>query len=401
MIVRKSWLKNLLALALLLGLIYPSLAIAAPKTVPIKVVTRLVDVNNVEKMQASKTTLLLLRNINQETSDIEITALDFKGKMLWKKVIDSGGDEVGMAMASDSQGNTWIAGNFAPANSPETGTTSSLTLNPDAVVIEKIDPLRSDLNNLALWQLSSEGEIKSVFSVPLTQSVLVEAISVNSSGVSILARAENGNFVVTSSLAGEFGREIKIGGIKSSLKSIVRADDGTIYLFGSSAETLGGKKLSGVVDGVLIKVSKAGNISKVVRSSANKAVRDWNSATENLLLTGSVKTGKVVESAITKFTSAFAPTWTTRIPSTGVTLATTGPRKSFYSALEPTGVLKGVSGWRATKGQSAVIQFDSKGSIIAAFTSLELVTVREMTFSSVGGLFLLTNNGIFTLGAGK
>jgi hypothetical protein len=164
---------------------------------------------------------------------------------------------------------------------------------------------------------------------------------------------------------------------------------------------LAGKKLVGREDGVLIKVSKTGAISSVVRSSAPRAQRSWTSATSNLFLTGYFKSGTTSESAITKFTSSFAPTWTTRVASTGGTLTSTGPNNSFYAVLTPTAAVKGLAPAKLAKGQSLVLQFDSKGLLINAFTAAELGQVRSTGFSTTGGLFLLTDSGIFRVGATK
>lgn len=132
-----------------------------------------------------------------------------------------------------------------------------------------------------------------------------------------------------------------------------------------------------------------------------KALRSWTSATSALLLTGSVKSGTTTESAITKFTSSFAPTWTTRIASTGISLAAAGPSNSFYVALEPTAAVKGLAPYKFGKGQNLLLQFDSKGLLIGAFSALEFTQAKAMAFSPNGGLFLLTDSGIFRTGATK
>jgi hypothetical protein len=207
-----------------------------------------------------------------------------------------------------------------------------------------------------------------------------------------LASRDNEPFLITLS-QGKFSKELKIGSAKTKLSAITRNGDGTTYLFGSSSETLGGKKLVGRTDGALIKISKTGSITSVVRSSAPKAIRDWQSTTSSLFVTGSVKSGTTVESAITKFNSSFVPTWTTRISSTGKTLASSGANGSFYAILEPTSAIKGVTGFQAVKGQSVVLQFDSKGLLISAFTSAEMTSAIASTYSNTAGLFLLAVDG--------
>jgi hypothetical protein len=246
------------------------------------------------------------------------------------------------------------------------------------------------MKHISVWQISATGEVIGQSSIATV--ALVDGISVSSSGLSILASHDNEPFLITLS-QGKFSKELKIGSAKTKLSAITRSSDGTTYLFGSSSETLGGKKLVGRVDGILIKIAKTGSIASVVRSSAPKAVRDWQSTTSSLFVTGSVKSGTTVESAITKFNSSFVPTWTTRISSTGRTLASSGASGSFYAILEPTSAIKGVTGFKAVKGQSAVLQFDSKGLLISAFTSAELTSAIAATYSNTAGLFLLTVDG--------
>jgi hypothetical protein len=114
-----------------------------------------------------------------------------------------------------------------------------------------------------------------------------------------------------------------------------------------------------------------------------------------------VKSGTTSESAITKFTSSFAPTWTTRIASTGAALAANGPNKSFYVVLEPTAAVKGLAPFKLIKSQSLVLQFDSKGLLVGAFSAAGMGAAKAIANSAVGGLFLLTETGIFRVGVAK
>ena len=257
------------------------------------------------------------------------------------------------------------------------------------------------MRQLTLWKVSKAGEVTETLATLQNETSIVDAISISPTGISAIGSRESGPFLISTNIKGEFSKELKIGTAKTKLNSVVRLGDGTVNLFGSSTETLSGKKLVGREDGVLIKVSKAGAISSVVRSSAPRALRSWTSATSTLFLTGSVKSGTTSESAITKFTSSFAPTWTTRIASTGTTLAANGPAKSFYVALEPTAAIKGLAPIKLVKGQSFVLQFDSTGLLVGAFSAAEMSAVKAITFSAVGGLFLLTETGIFRVGVTK
>jgi len=400
-IARKNLRKYLLLPTLFLALVAPPHADAAPKTVAVKAVTKWGDAVGIELISATNKAVITAKNSVGASADIEVQARDFSGIALWSKTIDSGLDEVATAMAPDGQGNIWIAGNSAAPVVPDTSTVGATGLNPDGVVVEVPVPLRPDMRLLTLWKLNSLGEIADKFTLLQSEISLVDAIAVSPTGISILASRENGPLVISANLKGIFGKELKIGTAKTKLNAIVRSSDGSISVFGSSTETLGGKKLVGREDGVLIKISKAGAIASVVRSSAPKGYRTWHSATPSLFLTGSVKSGAVVESAITKFTNTFAPTWTTRITSTGPALATSGLSNSFYVALEPTSAVKGLSNFKAVKGQSLVLQFDSKGAISNAFTALDLNQVKAMVYSQEGGLFVATESSIFKVGASK
>ena len=367
-----------------------SVAQGAPKSVSMKALKVFSQSSSAEAIVANSKAIFTYENIVGLSSDIKVRAIDFTGTEIWSKTVDSGLDELATAMAIDSQGTLWLVGNIATAPQPDTATATTGALNPDGIEVENFQPLRPDMKNISVWQISATGEVIGQSSIATV--ALVDGISVSSSGLSILASRDNEPFLITLS-QGKFSKELKIGSAKTKLSAITRSSDGTTYLVGSSSETLGGKKLIGRVDGILIKAAKTGSIASVVRSSAPKAVRDWQSTTSSLFVTGSVKSGTTVESAITKFNSSFVPTWTTRIFSTGRTLASSGASGSFYAILEPTSAIKGVTGFKAVKGQSAVLQFDSKGLLISAFTSAELTSAIAATYSNTAGLFLLTVDG--------
>jgi len=394
-------LRKLFALTLISALVFPTTASAAPKLVTVKSAVKWAESAEVELLAVTAESVITLKNVLTNTSNIEIQARDFAGTSLWSKTIDSGSDEVATAIAADNQGNIWLAGNSALPASVETTTAVGNAFNPDNVAIENVTPLRQDMRQLTLWKISKVGEVIETFSSVQSAISIVEALSISATGISLIGSRESGPFLISTSLKGEFGKELKIGTTKTKLNSVVRLGDGTVNLFGSSTETLAGKKLVGREDGVLIKISKTGAIASVVRSSAPRAQRSWSSATSTLLLTGSVRSGTTNESAITKFTSSFAPTWTTRISSTGNTLASNGPNNSFYAVLEPTAAVKGLAPTKLLKGQSIVLQFDSKGLLINAFTAAEMNQVKSTGFSAGGGLFLLTESGIFRVGAAK
>ena len=374
-----------IAIFLILLLVGTTPSVAAPKSVALKKLTIVATVAGAEKLVVSGKTLVTVSNSDGPNTNILLTGMDIKGVQLWQKTIDSGADEVALATAVDPLGNIWLAGAASGITAPESATAVIQAENPDGVVAEPTTKLRGDLSVLTLWKVSALGEVLATYSSPQLSPPLINAISVNSSGVSLVGQLQERPFLLSANNAGTFGKLLSIGTPKTELNAVVRHGDGSISVFGSSAETLGGKKLAGVRDGVLIKVSKTGAIASVVRSSAPKADRSWLAADSTLALTGYVKSGKVVESAFTKFTTAFAPTWTLRLPATGSSLVQSAG-STTYGALQSNSVVSGVTGWRPTTPSLLLLSFDAKGVITSASGSTELTEALSLAYSKDVGL---------------
>ena len=396
MIVHKNSLRQTISAATVFAVVSTVALVpnahSAPKQIAVKQLSLLAKDASAEGMVVTNKAVVTYSNVVGNTSDIQVRAIDFAGAEIWSKTIDSGWDEVATAINVDTQGSIWLAGNSATGTLSESNTAIVGALNPDSVTAEATSELRADMTNIALWQFSASGELLSQVNSTQVQPAIVDGLSANATGVSILLSRDNGQSIF-SLKAGIFSKELKLGTIKSKFKAILRGADGSTSLFGSSSETLGGKKLVGKEDGILLKVSKTGSISSVVRSSATSATRDWQSATSSNFLTGIVKSGKKIETALTKFNSSFTPTWTARYASTGVSFGTLGANGSVFAIFEPTAVPKGITGWKVIKGQSVTLQLDSKGALVGAFTNSLLATPISTGYSAEGGLIVLTKAG--------
>ena len=374
--------RTALFLALLLVGITP--AVAAPKSVAVKKLTIIATVN-AEAMVVSGKTIVTVSNTEGLNSNILLTGMDISGTQLWQKTIDSGVDEIALTSAVDPLGNVWLAGASSVLTSVESATAPIQAENPDGVIAEPVTKLRGDMNQLTLWKLSPLGDLLGTYTLSQSAPALINAISVNASGVSIVGQLLDKPFLISATADGVFGKVILIGTSKTQLSALVRHSDGSVSVFGSSAETLAGKKLAGVRDGVLIRVSKTGAIASVVRSSAPKATRGWIAADSTLALTGFVKSGKVVETAFTKFTMAFAPTWTLRVPSLGTsTVLTAG--KTTYGAISSSSAVTGVAGWRPTSASVLLLALDTKGVVSGAYGSSEITEPISLAYSKELGL---------------
>jgi hypothetical protein len=359
---------------------------SASKSVLMKKLDLLAAAPGAEGLLISGKTLITFVNTGGSNSNILLTGLDVNGTQVWQKTIDSGADEIALAGAVDSAGNIWLAGDAAPLATTDTTTVVLPPDNPDGVVVEALSKLRSDMSLLTLWKLSPTGDLLATYSQAQQMPVLINGISVNASGVSLVGQMADSSFAISATSTGAFGKLINIGSAKTQLNAVVRNPDGTLSVFGSSSEKLGGKKNVGIRDGILVKISKSGVITSVVRSSAPKAERSWNYSDSSLTLTGSVKTGKKFESAFTKFTAAFAPTWTLRIPSGGNSLVATGGAFT-YAALDSNSAIPGVTGWKPTVTQLVILSLDSKGLITGAFAATELATPTALSYSKEIGLY--------------
>ena len=374
-----------IALLLVMSLALAPSAQAVQKKIAVKKVTTLLSVPGAELLAVSGSSIITIATVDSQTTDIALSAVDGAGVLLWEKVLDSGADEVAMATTVDGAANVWLAGFSSQVKSASEETVTVVAENPDAITLEPAQELRGDLNVLTVWKISPMGELLATYTSQYDLPGLINSISVNKTGLSITGVLSERTFLQNMSAAGEFSTQISIGTAKTTINVVVRNSDGGSSLFGSSTETLGGKKLAGIRDGVLVKVSNSGAISSVVRSSAIKGDRSWLSADSSLLLSGYVKVGKTTETAITKFTSTFVPTWTIRFASTGQSRAITAAGSS-YAAIVSKSAIASITGWKPSKPQLLVFAFDSKGVMTSAFGSAELGDPIALVYSKELGL---------------
>ena len=374
----------------LTSLVATPFAHAAPKSIAAVEITKVSAVIDHEGAVISNQGIALFSNAEKKVS---LTFLDFAGAQKWNLTLQDRADQIVMSATSDKEGNIWLAG--LTAATVETATPAATGVNVDNVIVEPVPGVRSDLNALTLWKVSATGTLVTTFSESATAPLLINAISHSASGISILGDRGAGTVLVNVSLAGKFSKAVTIGTAKSSLTSIFRNADGTAQLYGSSAETLGGKARVGTRDGILAKVNKSGSLTNVVRSSANRATRNWQSATSTYFLTGEVKAGGKSESAFTKFNSSFSPVWTLRLPSQSNIAAATGPNGSHYALFNSTSAIPRVTSWKPANPTSLVLRFDARGVITQALKASQVKSVRAMSHVSGVGLIIVSGSGIY------
>ena len=282
---------------------------------------------------------------------------------MWNLSLDQSAASIATAAAVDSVGDIWIVGATPMAMGlipPSTAT----PLNPDNAVIPP-NVFVGDLHAVTIWKISAAGSLIFTNTLPTSNVLFPTAINVDKSGASVVGimATEKGNagFLANTDTAGVFSKLLQIGVSSTTADALVRHSDGTLTVAGSSAETLAGKKVAGIADGVLIKVSKALKITSVVRSSVAKGKRIWNSASNSLLLSGEVSAAGKTETAVTKFSIAYAPTWTYRFPSTGPAVSGSANQTFFISTAAISQLI-----WSPKSPTPLLLTFDSKGVITAA-----------------------------------
>jgi hypothetical protein len=356
--------KRLLSLVVIASLLFAPAVNAAPKKIsvkPMQLVTTIATPEEVSGVVASGKSLIVF---GSKAAKAYARAIDVTGKELWNLVLDQSATSIATAAAVDSAGDIWITG----------ATPLALGLNPPSPVPTPVNPdnasvppasLVGNLQAVTIWKVTAAGVLTSTNTLPTSSALFPTSISVDRNGSSIVGimgtQKGGAAFLVNTDKTGMFGKLLQIGSISTTADAVVRHSDGSFTIAGSSSEVLAGKKVAGITDGVLIKVSKTLKITSVVRSSAVKGKRIWNSASTTLLLGGEVIAGGKTETAITKFSSSFAPTWTYRFPSTGpaVTLGST------YALFISTGATAQLN-WNPKVATPLLLTFDTKGAVIAA-----------------------------------
>ncbi len=361
-------MKRLLLLIFLASLLFSPSGVAAPAQIVVSDLKLLASIGNVGEVSGIVTSGATVVIYGTKLERSFVRTINATGEELWKVDLEPQVQSIATCAAIDNTGNIWIAGSISQIPPTPTPLPSASTLNPDNVsaVSEDFD---TSLRTIVLWKIDKNTQEVSKFTLENTSPVLITSIAVDQNGVSIagIAATNNGSsgFVVSTGLSGEFGKPLSIGSESTTLDAVVRHSDGSLSVVGSSAETLKGKKLVGTTDGIIVKISKSNQVLSVVRSSATKSMRNWNSATSSLLLAGEVISGKVIKSAVTKFSSSYVPSWTHRFTSTGQAF-TSGSTYAFFASVGPVTQL---ARWSPKAPRPLLLSFDAKGSVIAAYAA--------------------------------
>jgi hypothetical protein len=349
---------------LLVSLVITPVAHSAPKKITVKPMQFLTTIGTPDEVSGAVVSGKSIIVFGTKTSKAYARAIDVTGKELWNLSLDQSSASIATAAAVDAAGDIWIAGATPLALGLITPTPTATPLNPDSAVIPPSTKV-GNLQAVTIWKVSSTGALLFTNTLPTSFVLFPTAIAVDKNGASvvgIIATSKgSAGFLTNVDPAGVFSKLLQLGATTTTADAVVRHADGSITIAGSSSETLVGKKVAGITDGILVKVSKALKITSVVRSSVAKGKRIWNSASTSLLLAGEVVAAGKTESAVTKFSLSFVPSWTYRFASTGPTLSASSTQAFFIS----TGAIAQLN-WNPKVPTPLLLTFDSKGVITAA-----------------------------------
>lgn len=395
-------MKKLLVTLLVLPLLCTSTSFAAPKKISVTPLKFIADVGNQIEFAGlvlSQTNIVIFGSVSEASgSTAFVRAIDKAGNQQWTLSLEAGAEEIATAGIADTVGNIWIAGSFSttPMQPVETSTAVPV-LNPDEVTNEPVQTMREDMDSIKVWKVSPQGELLTSFDLKMDYPLLITAIAVDKSGVSLAGLTNTGiggaGVLLNCSIAGVCNSPLIIGRKDTTLEGVIRSSDGSQIVIGNSSESILDKKVQGVRDGIIVSVAKNGKISKVIRSSAVKASRNWSSTTTTLFFGGEVITGKKIESCVTKFSNTFTPTWTYRFTSTGPVFNLVGPSQSHYSYFASTALITNISGWNPKHASGLVIAFDNKGALMGAYSASTLTQPRAMGYSKDLGLVVAGVSG--------
>ncbi len=393
-------MKRFVAFLVLASLVIVPVSQAAPKKITVKPMQLLTTIGTPDEVSGAVVSGKSIIVFGSKASKAYARAIDRAGKELWNLSLDQSVASIATAAAVDSAGDIWIAGATPLALGVNPPAPTATPLNPDSAVIPP-SVFIGDLQAVTIWKVSAAGVLVFTNTLPVSSVLFPTAIAVDKNGASVVGIIANdkGNagFLANADTTGAFSKLLQIGIASTTAEAVVRHGDGSFTIAGSSSETLVGKKVAGITDGILVKVSKALKITSVVRSSVVKGKRIWNSASNSLLLAGEVVAAGKTESAITKFSLAYAPSWTYRFASTGPTFSASATQAIFIS----TGAVAQLN-WNPKTPTPLLLTFDSKGIITAADSGpIGQKEVLGLLISKEFGVLALTSStesvSIFTL----
>lgn len=203
---------KLFKISLALLLLIQSSANAAIKVVPVvpSFVTTLGGKpgDQISGALVTPTSLIVGTTIESTTTGITSAGLisfGFDGAKQWELPIPV--ESVGGNLIKDKTDSLYLLGAaVSPQVSLPITPTESPMINPDNVATDPVVVPKNTLNNLAVWKVSTSGQLLQTFTLPINEAVIPKSISLTATGLKIGANTASKYLEVTMDQNGVFGK---------------------------------------------------------------------------------------------------------------------------------------------------------------------------------------------------
>ena len=287
------------------------------------------------------------------------------GGLIWSSRLGGSLEDIATSVIADSDNTFWVLGASESSVALTTAETNVIVINPDSITVSKETNRSLGLLTTNVWHISASGELIGTIKYQSVTPIMPRDLATSPDGLVIVGdlMVTNGRVgqVLFCNLASTCNVITKIGVRDTSIRGILRNQDGKYFLIGKSADPILKTKLVGVVDGVIFTLSSKGVLKSVVRSSLPKTLRSWESVSDSYLLGGFAQSTKLSEATITQFNQSAKPLWSIRIN------ATTSALIAGNSAiLVSKGGIPTLTNWKPKSATLIFLEFDNKGAIKVA-----------------------------------
>ena len=160
----------------------------------------------------------------------EVIAIDPLTKaQLWDLPLHGDADAIATSATFDAAGNIWVVGSSSSvAVAPTPKPTPTNVINPSGVVIDPAPPIRKDLTQLSVWQISPDGTLMASYHYeagkvlqPLSIKLVKSALQINGS-----------NFQISIDVLGRFSKYIEASFVPAKISTTQTFKDG-LYIWKS------------------------------------------------------------------------------------------------------------------------------------------------------------------------
>lgn len=315
------------------------------------------------------------------------------GGLIWSSRLGGSLEDIATSVIADSDNTFWVLGASESSVALTTAETNVIVINPDSITVSKETNRSLGLLTTNVWHISASGELIGTIKYQSVTPIMPRDLATSPDGLVIVGdlMVTNGRVgqVLFCNLASTCNVITKIGARDTSLRGILRNQDGTYFLIGKSVDPILKTKLIGVVDGVILALNSKGVLKSVVRSSLPKTSRSWETVSDSYLLGGFAQSTKISEATITQFNQSAKPLWSIRINAT--TSALTAGNSAI---LVSKGGIPTLTNWKPKSATLIFLEFDNKGAIKVARSISGGRSPVSISYQRATGYSIIAETGV-------